>query len=82
MMAAAANSPFLFGKVLWEETRIPLFEQSVAIGGDIDSARFAAAHVGHVLYPTYLAGYLAAHQQGSPRAIALSWCVVLSINHL
>ncbi len=36
MVAAAANSPFLFGKALWEETRIPLFEQAVAIGGDID----------------------------------------------
>ncbi|MGB0713299.1 MAG: glutamate-cysteine ligase family protein [Gammaproteobacteria bacterium] len=30
MVAASANSPFLFGRDLWEETRIPLFEQSVA----------------------------------------------------
>ena len=30
MVAACANSPFLFGKDLWDETRIPLFEQSVA----------------------------------------------------
>ncbi|MFC1657753.1 glutamate--cysteine ligase, partial [Candidatus Moduliflexota bacterium] len=29
MVAAAANSPYLFGKDLWDETRIPLFEQSV-----------------------------------------------------
>ncbi len=29
MVAAGANSPLLFGKLLWEETRIPLFEQSV-----------------------------------------------------
>jgi hypothetical protein len=28
-VALAANSPLLFGKLLWEETRIPLFEQSV-----------------------------------------------------
>jgi hypothetical protein len=34
MVAATANSPFLFGKELWEETRIPLFEQSVSVGGD------------------------------------------------
>jgi hypothetical protein len=27
-LATAANSPFLFGKELWRETRIPLFEQS------------------------------------------------------
>jgi len=30
MVAACANSPYLFGKDLWDETRIPLFEQSVA----------------------------------------------------
>jgi len=29
MVAAGANSPLLFGKLLWDETRIPLFEQSV-----------------------------------------------------
>jgi gamma-glutamyl:cysteine ligase YbdK (ATP-grasp superfamily) len=28
-VALAANSPFLFEKQLWEETRIPLFEQAV-----------------------------------------------------
>ncbi|HET9531478.1 MAG TPA: CBS domain-containing protein [Blastocatellia bacterium] len=28
-LAAAVNSPLLFGKRLWNETRIPLFEQSV-----------------------------------------------------
>jgi len=31
MVAACANSPYLFGKALWDETRIPLFEQSVAL---------------------------------------------------
>jgi gamma-glutamyl:cysteine ligase YbdK (ATP-grasp superfamily) len=38
VVAVAANSPLLFGKLLWEETRIPLFEQSVAVGG-FDAAR-------------------------------------------
>ena len=33
MVAVSANSPFLFGCDLWTETRIPLFEQSVAVGG-------------------------------------------------
>ncbi|HRD65841.1 MAG TPA: glutamate--cysteine ligase [Candidatus Competibacter sp.] len=33
MVAVAANSPLLFGKRLWQETRIPLFEQGVALGG-------------------------------------------------
>ncbi len=32
-VAAGANSPYLFGKDLWDETRIPLFEQSIAVGG-------------------------------------------------
>lgn len=30
-VAVAANSPLLFGHRLWEETRIPLFEQAVAV---------------------------------------------------
>ncbi len=33
MVAISANSPLLFGKRLWQETRIPLFEQAVAVGG-------------------------------------------------
>lgn len=33
MVAISANSPYLFGRDLWAETRIPLFEQSIAVGG-------------------------------------------------
>ncbi|MBP1151477.1 glutamate--cysteine ligase [Methylocaldum sp. RMAD-M] len=33
LVAVSANSPFLFGKDLWAETRIPLFEQAVDSGG-------------------------------------------------
>jgi hypothetical protein len=33
MVAVAANSPFLFGHDLWDETRVPLFEQAVDLGG-------------------------------------------------
>jgi CBS domain-containing protein len=29
VLAAAANSPLLFGRRLWKETRIPLFEQAI-----------------------------------------------------
>ena len=29
VLAAAANSPFMLGKRLWHETRIPVFQQSV-----------------------------------------------------
>jgi len=32
MVALAANSPYLFGKSLWDETRIPVFEQAVDTG--------------------------------------------------
>lgn len=30
LIAATANSPYLFGKDLWSETRIPLFEQAIS----------------------------------------------------
>jgi len=38
LVAVSANSPYLFGKDLWAETRIPLFEQSVEVGGYEDDA--------------------------------------------
>jgi hypothetical protein len=39
MVAIAANSPYLFGCDLWDETRIPLFEQAVSVGGASFSER-------------------------------------------
>lgn len=33
LVGISANSPYFFGKALWEETRIPLFEQAVDSGG-------------------------------------------------
>jgi gamma-glutamyl:cysteine ligase YbdK (ATP-grasp superfamily) len=38
LVAVAANSPYLFGYDLWDETRIPIFEQSVASGGFANAA--------------------------------------------
>ncbi|MCI0667345.1 MAG: glutamate-cysteine ligase family protein [Methylococcaceae bacterium] len=32
-VAVGANSPYVFGRDLWAETRIPLFEQSIGVGG-------------------------------------------------
>lgn len=52
MVAATANSPYLFGKNLWDETRIPLFEQAVAVGGDIAGGDPAYRRV------TFGSGYL------------------------
>ena len=37
LVAASANSPFLYGKSLWEETRIPAFEQATALEGFRDA---------------------------------------------
>jgi len=39
LVAMSANSPFLFGKALWQETRIPLFEQAVDLGHEARSGR-------------------------------------------
>ena len=38
LLAACANAPYLFGRDLWQETRIPLFEQSIALT-DFEGAR-------------------------------------------
>jgi gamma-glutamyl:cysteine ligase YbdK (ATP-grasp superfamily) len=41
-VALSANSPFLFGKALWHETRIPLFEQSVDTGEGLARVSFGS----------------------------------------
>ncbi len=51
LVALTANSPYLFGKDLWDETRIPLFEQAVAVGG------FAGAAFGPISRVTFGSGY-------------------------
>ena len=51
-VAVSANSPFLFGKNLWAETRIPLFEQAVALGG------YEADSRGPMRRVTFGAGYM------------------------
>jgi len=33
VVAVCANAPYLFGKNLWQESRIPLFEQAIETGG-------------------------------------------------
>jgi hypothetical protein len=39
LVAVSANSPYLFGCDLWAETRIPLFEQAVSLGGAVQAER-------------------------------------------
>lgn len=52
MVAAACNAPYLFGHDLWDETRIPVFEQSVAVGG------FSGARHGPLRRVTFGSGYV------------------------
>jgi len=52
LVALTANSPFLFGYALWEETRVPLFEQSVSVGG------LAGASQGPLRRVTFGSGYV------------------------
>ena len=51
IVAMSANSPFLFGKALWCETRIPVFEQAVSVGG------FAGAAFGPIKRVGFGSGY-------------------------
>jgi gamma-glutamyl:cysteine ligase YbdK (ATP-grasp superfamily) len=51
-VAVSANSPFLCGKDLWAETRVPLFEQAVEAGG------YEPAAHGPMRRVTFGSGYL------------------------
>lgn len=60
-VAVAANSPFLFGKSLWDETRIPLFEQAVAVGSmrgippeDLRRVTFGSSYMKDSLYECFV----------------------------
>lgn len=44
-VAVAANAPFLFGKRLWDDTRIPLFEQAVHLATDLPRVTFGTGYV-------------------------------------
>lgn len=46
MVAVSANSPLLFGKRLWDETRIPVFEQGVDLAGGASSDDLSHRRVG------------------------------------
>lgn len=50
IVAATANSPYLFGHEIWDETRIPLFEQSVELGTtDYRRVTFGSSYIKHSL---------------------------------
>jgi gamma-glutamyl:cysteine ligase YbdK (ATP-grasp superfamily) len=61
LVAVSANSPYLFGHDLWAETRIPLFEQAVEVGGYEDDARgpmrrvsFGSGYVRHSMLECFV----------------------------
>ncbi len=47
MAAATGNSPYLFGKHLWEETRVPLFEQAVSVSDNEDDLKRVSFGTGY-----------------------------------
>jgi len=60
LLAVSTNSPYLFGKQVWEETRVPLFEQSVELGGiggaafgPVKRVSFGSGYVHHSLMECY-----------------------------
>lgn len=57
LVAMAANSPYLLGRDLWDETRIPLFEQAVSVGGSDYSQRvtFGVRYAGESIFECFTA---------------------------
>jgi len=49
MVAVAANSPYLFARDLWDETRIPVFEQAVSVASFRDPR---GENIGRVTFGT------------------------------
>lgn len=54
VVAVSGNTPYVLGHSLWEETRIPLFEQAVAAGG------YGGGDRGPIRRVTFGSGYLRA----------------------
>lgn len=46
LVAGCANSPLLFGRQLWQETRIPLFEQALGVWTRADGSHADLSRVG------------------------------------
>ncbi len=54
MVAIGANSPFLFGKQLWQETRIPLFEQALVMEEPVNRVNFGTGYASRDLLALFL----------------------------
>lgn len=57
LVAISANSPYLFGKNLWAETRIPLFETAVSVGkwDYCERVTFGVRHIDDSLVEVFVA---------------------------
>jgi hypothetical protein len=54
LVAVSCNSPFLFGHELWNETRIPLFEQAVNLGpGQTQRVGFGTSYIRDSLFECF-----------------------------
>lgn len=53
MVALTANSPYLFGMDLWDETRIPLFEQAVATDGGPPRVSLGSGYLQHSIFECF-----------------------------
>jgi len=49
LVAMAANSPYLFGRSLWDESRIPLFEQAINVGSPVRRVTFGTGYANESL---------------------------------
>jgi len=52
-VALAANAPILFGKRLWDDTRISVFEQAVDTAGPEPRVTFGADYIHHSLFEIF-----------------------------
>ncbi|WFL76269.1 glutamate-cysteine ligase family protein [Altererythrobacter arenosus] len=53
LVAISANSPFLFGRPLWHETRIPVFEQALAQPASSQRVTFGSSYAEADLVETF-----------------------------
>jgi len=44
VLGISANSPFLFGRQLWQESRVPLFETAIDLGGPFPRVHFGSGY--------------------------------------
>jgi hypothetical protein len=75
-VAIGANSPYLFGKRLWDETRIPVFEQAVSMVGEMPRVHLGTGFATESLECVFRENYerypvlLPMEQDASPERLA------------